>query len=119
MDDELNEMLGKAGPAVSALARRAIATAIELVPDAMVTLDGQDIGIGTGPGYKGLVFVVTPRADYVTLGVARGAELPDPEGLLEGRGRVHRHVKLRNESDLDTPALRTLMEVAVTRARSG
>jgi hypothetical protein len=47
-----------------------------------------------GSGYKGLVFVISPFKTHVNLGIVHGATLADPAGLLEGTGKVHRHVKL-------------------------
>jgi hypothetical protein len=41
-----------------------------------------------------------------------GADLPDPEGLLEGGGKLLRHVKIRSLEDLEQPALRNLIEEA-------
>jgi len=43
-----------------------------------------------------------------------GTELPAPEGLLEGSGRLMRHVKIRSDADLQNPELRRLLEVATT-----
>ena len=34
------------------------------------------------------------------LGLVRGGDLPDPQGLLEGSGKVHRYIQLRTASDL-------------------
>ncbi len=102
-------------PATAALARAACGTILDLLPDAVVTVDRENIGFGTGTGYKRLVFVVAPHRAHVTLGIARGVELPDPAGLMEGTGKVHRHVKLRDEADLDRPELRELMRAAVAR----
>lgn len=39
---------------------------------------------------------------HVSVGFFRGAELPDPEGLLEGKGRFMRHVKVRPPRDENT-----------------
>lgn len=53
-------------------------------------------------------------ADYsrhVNLGFYRGADLADPDGLLEGTGKSLRHVKLRSEADL-TPKLAKLVKAA-------
>ena len=85
----------------------------EVLPDPFESSDGADLGFGTGPGYKGLVFVLTPLHDRVRLGVAGGAALSDPDGLMQGRGKVHRHVVLRTPEDVDAPELRTLLERAV------
>jgi Asp-tRNA(Asn)/Glu-tRNA(Gln) amidotransferase A subunit family amidase len=49
---------------------------------------------------------------HVNVGFFRGAELPDPERLLEGTGRFMRHVKLRPGSDVDATALTKLIETA-------
>jgi hypothetical protein len=99
-------------------ARRLLAVARELIPDAVESCEGGDYGIGTAPGYKGLVFVVTPQERGVRLGIAGGASLEDPEGLMQGRGRVHRHVKLADAAAADSPALRDLMRRAA-QARTG
>ena len=49
---------------------------------------------------------------HVNVGFFRGAELADPNGLLEGTGKLMRHVKLRPERDVDAPALTKLIETA-------
>jgi hypothetical protein len=49
---------------------------------------------------------------HVNVGFFRGAELADPHGLLEGTGRLMRHVKLRPEREIDAAALTGLIERA-------
>ena len=51
---------------------------------------------------------------HVNVGFFRGAEITDPEGLLEGTGKFMRHVKLRPERDVDAEALMKLIETAYT-----
>ena len=51
---------------------------------------------------------------HVNVGFFRGADLPDPHGLLEGTGKFMRHVKLRPEGEVDTAALRQLIDTAYT-----
>jgi hypothetical protein len=51
---------------------------------------------------------------HVNVGFFRGAELPDPHGLLEGTGRFMRHVKLGPDRDIDANALKKLIEMAYT-----
>jgi hypothetical protein len=46
---------------------------------------------------------------HVNVGFLQGASLADPAGLLEGRGRCMRHVKLKPGSDLDSAALSALI----------
>ena len=49
---------------------------------------------------------------HVNVGFFRGAELADPAGLLEGTGKVMRHLKLSPDRDLDPAALTELIEAA-------
>ncbi len=51
---------------------------------------------------------------HVNVGFFRGAELADPEGLLERAGKFMRHVKLSPEHDLNAAALRKLIDAAYT-----
>ena len=51
---------------------------------------------------------------HVNVGFFRGAELDDREGLLEGTGRLMRHVKLGPERAVDATALKNLIETAYT-----
>ncbi len=102
--------------AVALAAREAV---LQVFPDALETADGKDLGYGTSAGYRGLVFVISPKRRAVNLGVARGASLPDPDGLMSGTGKVHRHVDLRSTEAAGDPALHRLMERALARHRSG
>ncbi len=49
---------------------------------------------------------------HVNVGFFRGAEIADPERLLEGTGRFMRHVKLRPDRVIDTAALGRLIDTA-------
>ena len=51
---------------------------------------------------------------HVNVGFFRGAELPDPTGLLEGDGKFMRHVKLRSQIEVDATALLKLIDTAYT-----
>lgn len=49
---------------------------------------------------------------HVNVGFFRGAALPDPAGLLQGTGRLMRHVKLRSGAPVDEGALTVLIAAA-------
>ena len=51
---------------------------------------------------------------HVNVGFFRGAEIADPEGLLEGTGKFMRHVKLWPERDVSATTLMKLIETAYT-----
>ena len=49
---------------------------------------------------------------HVNVGFFRGAEIADPNGLLEGTGKRMRHVKLRPDHQVDAEALKELIDTA-------
>lgn len=49
---------------------------------------------------------------HVNVGFYRGAQLADPAGLLEGSGKMMRHVKIRPATPLDETALLRLIQGA-------
>jgi len=51
---------------------------------------------------------------HVNVGLFRGAEIADPDRLLEGTGKFMRHVKLRPDCNVDATALKKLIETAYT-----
>jgi hypothetical protein len=51
---------------------------------------------------------------HVNVGFFNGAEIADPQGLLEGAGKFMRHVKLRPGDNVNADALTTLIETAYT-----
>lgn len=121
MDGDVERALESCPAPIREIAFRTCSLVLAIFPGAVVTVDDQNprfgttIGFGTTAGYKGLRFTVTPQRTHVTLGIAQGADLPDPGGLMEGTGRVHRHVKLRQLVDLDRPELRDLMDAVLRR----
>ena len=44
---------------------------------------------------------IMPYKKYVSVIFDRGAELPDPDKILEGKGRKMRHIKIFGCSDID------------------
>lgn len=67
-------------------------------------------------GDAAFAYVDTFQA-HVNIGFFRGAELPDPKKLLEGGGKLMRHVKVRPERELDAAALSTLIRAAYADMR--
>ena len=52
------------------------------------------------------------HATHVNVGFYRGAELPDPAGLLQGTGKRMRHVRLPAGEEVDEAALEALIAAA-------
>ena len=116
-DSVFTEMTQGCPDAIRDLAMACRSLIYDVLPQTVevVWLRQRTAGYGTGPKKTTEQFCwVTPYTEHVALGFYYGAELPDPEGLLEGTGRLMRHVKIRRSEDLDSPALRALVQTATT-----
>lgn len=80
--------------------------------------------------YNALVFGIAPTDQsrdsfisvagyprWVTLFFLDGADLADPEGLLEGDGKQVRGIRLKTPADLDSPAVAALIAQAIAPHR--
>lgn len=111
----VDELLASYSPNVRELALKARDLVLNAAPELVEQVDapGKLIGYGWDTTYKGTVCVIMPLKAGVNFGFARGTSLPDPAGLLEGTGKNARHVKLKTLEQLDDPALRDLLDVAL------
>ena len=75
--------------------------------------------IGYGPNDKAslAIFSIAAQASGVALCFLQGAKLPDPTNRLRGSGNVVRSIRLESVSVLDEPDVRTLIDVALARAK--
>ena len=115
MNDGLEEILSQASPQSQALARRAEALIRGVMPGVVqVAWPKQKIiSYGVGPKKMSEHFCyIGVFKKHINLGFYYGAELPDPEGLLQGTGKLLRHVKITGEEQVDDPALQQLVEAA-------
>lgn len=71
------------------------------------------IGYQRGPGYKGTLFTIILSKKGIKLGVPYGASISDPDSLLAGTGKVHRHVPITSTDQLEDPALHGLIQRAI------
>ena len=118
--DSVTELFAPYPAEVRELAMRARELMRELLPDAAEEIDTKPplLGYTYRPGtYKGLILAIMPQKSYVNVVFSKGVELLelDPAGLLEGTGKVARHVKVRDVDRLDHPQLRALVTAAAAR----
>lgn len=115
MSTGFDEILAMVNPQVQTLALQTRALIREVLPSVVeVPWPKQKVvGYGVGPKKMSEHFCyIAFHSDHVNLGFNYGSELPDPEGLLGGPGKLLRHVKIMQAEDLSNPALRKLLEVA-------
>ncbi|RPI49691.1 MAG: DUF1801 domain-containing protein [Chloroflexi bacterium] len=112
--DPLEAFLAGYSPDVRALALKARALVLDVMPGLLEQVDvpGKLLGYGWTATYKDTICVIMPLKAGVNLGFARGVDLPDPERLLTGTGKRARHVRLGTPADVERPALRVLLEAA-------
>ena len=111
----LQELLGTYSSEVQSLARTTKAFLLDLLPGAEETVDGSGpyVSYGYGTGYKGMVSGFSVNKQGVKLLIPGGAALPDPKGLLEGEGKVHRHIVIASSEDLRQPGVKALVRGAL------
>ncbi|TMG33281.1 MAG: DUF1801 domain-containing protein [Chloroflexi bacterium] len=77
------------------------------------------IQYGAGADMKSVFAAISPQRERVNLGLAHGADLADPEGLLEGDGKAIRHVKLTSAEAAGAPAVKELIRGALQATKNG
>lgn len=121
--EDVEKLLASYPPEIQRLALAARELVLQSLPKVEETVDfsARVIGYGFGPGYGGTVCTIIMSKAGVKLGFVRGAELPDPRGLLEGGGKIHRHVPLSKTGDLNRPGIKQMLASALAawRRRTG
>lgn len=108
-------VLAAASPQMAAVAHAARALIAEVLPGVTEVPWAHQgtAGYGVGPKKMSEHFAyIAPASRHVNLGFMYGADLPDPDGLLEGGGRLMRHIKLRSLEDVGRPGVRALVAAA-------
>ncbi len=122
-EGQLDSFLDKFTPTVATLARDCLAKMRARLPGAVeIVYDNYNaLAIGFGPSERAseAIFSIVLYPRWVTLFFLRGAGMPDPKGLLKGKGKVVRHIVLASAADLDLPAIQDLMAKALRRAETG
>jgi Domain of unknown function (DU1801) len=120
-DPAVDTFLKGYSPQVREIAVKAREVILSVLPDATekVYPGWKVIQYGAGADMKSVFAAISPQRERVNLGLANGAGLPDPEGLLEGTGVGIRHVKLTSPEAATAPAVRTLVQGALTATKNG
>jgi hypothetical protein len=76
------------------------------------------VSYGVGPKKMSEHYVyIAPQARHVNLGLYYGAIAVDPTGLLEGTGKMLRHVKIRSVAEAKSAPLRQLVVDAIAERK--
>ncbi len=108
-----DEALSGSSDHVEEIARRLRKLIIDLYPEVVEVPWPKQMIIGYGVGPKKMsehFCYIGAHREHVNLGFYYGAELLDPEGLLEGTGKKLRHIKVREIEEVAQPALRQMIK---------
>ena len=89
----------------------------EVLPEVVevVWVPQKNTGFGTGIKKKTEHFCwLMPATNHVNLGFNYGAELPDPNNLLEGTGKLFRHIKIKSIEQLSNKNLIAILKYSTT-----
>ena len=90
---------------------------LEEAPDAIESIvQGYAVAIGfsfTGKPVKDGFCHIVSYSSYVNLGFNRGALLPDPNRILMGKGKMIRHITIRDQKELQRPFVRRYLQAAI------
>jgi hypothetical protein len=108
-------------PPVREIAVKTREVILSVMPDATekVYPGWKVIQYGAGADMKSVFAAISPQRERVNLGLANGADLDDPDGLLEGDGKAIRHVKLTSLEAAAAPAVKELVRGALQATRNG
>jgi hypothetical protein len=94
--DPVDRLIDKLPVAQREIARALRAIIRQATPGLAESIQGGNACYAAG----GNVCSIIPYRGHVNLAFFRGAELDDPEGLLEGTGKGMRHVSVRSVEDI-------------------
>jgi hypothetical protein len=118
---QLDAMIARFAPGVATIARRALVKMRKLTPGAIeLVYDNYNaLAIGFAPGERASegIFSIALYPRHPSLFFLQGAKLPDPTKRLRGSGNVVRHIVLESADVIDAPDVRTLIDVALARAK--
>ncbi len=105
----LDQYLSKYDGKIGSLARDLRNMILEQVPDMDEVIKWKNLFYEK----KGFVCAIVIHKDHVNLQFARGTEIDDPEGILEGTGKKIRHVKINNNKEINSDKLKNMVIEAV------
>ena len=120
-EKQLDGFLDAFTPEIAAFARVALAKMRKRLPHAIeIVYDNYNaLACGFGPTERAsdAIFSIAVFPRNVSLFFLQGAVLPDLEGLLQGEGKVAKHIRLEDEKTLDRADVKAMMATALEMAK--
>ncbi len=113
---QLEAFIGRFSPEIAALARSALAAMRKRLPGAFELVYDNTYALVVGfspterPSHALFSIVIYPRK--VSLCFLRGVHVPDPDGLLQGGGKLVRFIRIEDAKTLGRRPVRALISAA-------
>lgn len=87
---------------------------LDALPDVQEQLDtpAKMVAYCYGQKYTEMVCTLIPSKKGLKLGFYKGMDLPDPESLLKGEGKLSRYVEMNKQEDIQPKAIKALLKEA-------
>jgi hypothetical protein len=106
----VEEYLANLPPDLQAISRELVVVARKNMPGAYEFIYHDAVGYSvTESPFDRICYIAPQKKGYVNFGFFFGANLPDPEHLLAGKGKRMRHVKVRSGEEAKDHALEELI----------
>lgn len=66
-----------------------------------------------GQKYIDMICTIIPSKKGLKLGFYKGADLPDPDHILEGTAKLSRYVEIKSDKQIHSAAIKQLIEKAL------
>jgi len=105
LEADIARLLAEHPPEQQAIERALRTTIRRELPGVMEQVDFSNklIAFGRTMKIRGLLFAIIAHKGHVNLQLADGADLPDPDGIIEGTGKRIRHIKIRSVQGASSP----------------
>lgn len=118
---QLTTFINRYDPAIAKLAQSALKRMRQLLPGSVeLVYDNYNaLAIGFGPSVKAgqAIFSIAVYPRWVSLFFFLGTKLDDPQKLLQGSGKLAKHIRLKDAKTLDDPAVLALIEQSLDIAQ--
>ena len=121
LEADVDRLLAEHSPELQAIEQALRVTIRSAFPDAVEQVDfgNKLIAFGRSMRMRGLLFAIIAHQSWVNLQLADGAELPDPDGIVEGTGKRIRHVKIRSVEGASSASVVALVEAQLAARPEG
>lgn len=115
-DKSINDFLSNYSDEVFRCSIKLRELLIKSLPDIIEQMDlpAKMIAYCYGQKYSEMICTIIPSKKGLKLGFYKGADLSDPNGLLQGTGKISRYFEIKSEQQINSAALKKLLATALT-----